>query len=517
MYLRTILENSAEKYSDREAVRKDGASITYSDLIVAARSIADVLGSCVQPGSRVAIYLDKSIEFVESIFAIAEAGCTYVPLDTNSPPERNRYIVHDCQINTIICLKSKDHDAGKLAKNNLLVEHIILIDEETKNAYAKNIKCNNGQEPGTLSDSNKSNTEEDVAAILYTSGTTGTPKGVMITNANIQVFIAWVIETFHVTENDRLISHAPFNFDLSLLDLFAAIATGACVVLVPYHKTAIPKYLIKLIATEKITIWQSVPAALIIMAEFGDFHSHDLDCLRLVLFAGEKMPVKYLKKIILHANNLDLYNIYGSTETNDSFMHKVDKSATMDPLPIGSKLPYVDYVILDNQQKKVDSPGLAGELFVRSPTTMSGYWNSPDKNKESFVYIDGNYYYKTNDLVEIREDGELNLIGRVDDIVKCSGHRVNLLEIENNIMQNEDIISAAVIAIPDDMIGNKIVAFVIVRDNAKLSIIDLKINCSNTLPKYMIPNSFQICNRKFKKTSSGKIDKQYLKQIVQHT
>ena len=274
-----------------------------------------------------------------------------------------------------------------------------------------------------------------------------------------------------------------------------------------------PQYLVSLIAEQKITVWQSVPSVLALIAEYGDCQKYTFDHLRHVLFAGERLSLKYLKKLQRSFRKSNFYNIYGCTETNDTFMYKVPEDEKIDPLPIGKPLPYVEYIICDANGNQVPA-GTEGELFVRAPTVMKGYWGGSEANNKSFVQIpfgkDGEKkYYRTKDVVQILADGNFHLCGRTDNIIKSSGYRVNLLEIEKHLLTIPEIKEAAVVPVKDEMIGNKICAVVSLAENAVLSIKDIKLFCSVKMPKYMIPHSIEITRSQLPKTSSGKIDKQY--------
>jgi acyl-coenzyme A synthetase/AMP-(fatty) acid ligase len=343
----------------------------------------------------------------------------------------------------------------------------------------------------------------DLAAVLYTSGSTGPPKGVEITHSAILTFIEWGKDYFGYTKDDRCISHAPLHFDLSLLDVFVSHAAGATCVLVPDRISGNPMALSRLVADEKITIWQSVPSILALMIKYGDMGEVDLGSVRHVCFAGETLRVSMFRELATHFYNAAMHNIYGATETNDSFIFSVDNLDMIkgmdggSDLPIGRPLPYVEYRIVSSEGAVADA--MAGELYVRSPTMMHGYRNQQPIEQGSF--------YRTKDLVKVRNDGSVQFCGRTDDIIKSSGYRVNLLEVENTLQAHADIVEVAVVAERDDDLIYRIVAVICVKQGVDLVSIDLRNFCAEVLPRYAIPHVFEIGKERLPKTPSGKIDK----------
>lgn len=511
-----LFRNSVQRYGDKEAVTIGSSTASYAALNKSANKIARQLRKLgMRRGDRIGIFLDKSIEAVSSMLGILKADCIYVPLDCNSPASRNAYIAGDCGIEVFITTANKLDAVREIRQVSSYPKTAVLlspgaIDPEggpVLIAFSELLR----QEDTDLPDSDPD--AGDAAAILYTSGTTGRPKGAVITHGNILAFCTWVGEEFRITERDVFISHAPFHFDLSLLDIFSSLANGARVVLVPFQKASNPQFLTALIAKEKITIWQSVPSALVLMAEYGDCRHDDFRQLRCVLFAGERLSLKYLTKLMACFGKAEFYNIYGCTETNDTFLYHVPAENVPDPLPIGKPLPSVDYLIIDGSGAQVPK-GSEGELLVSAPTVMKGYWGGREEALGSFVELSGGAakrmrFYRTKDVVRLLPDGNLHLCGRTDNIIKSNGYRINLLEIEKHLMTLPEISEAAVVPIADEIIGNRICAAVSTDGSSPLSVVDLKVYCSSKMPKYMIPHVFDITDAELPKTSSGKIDKQY--------
>ncbi len=473
-----ILEKSAEDYGSFEAVRLGDRFLTYRELNDRSGKIADcLLRAGVNIGDRIGIYIEKSLDFVISIFAVLKSGGVYVPMDPRNHVKRNEFIINDSNISIILTTSSTVYEVKNIRKIGNSREKIILIDEKSPHLdklskddnifdYHEIIKQKPKEVPIDIS-------PQDLAVIFYTSGSTGTPKGVMISHESIVVFVNWVIDEFQITSKDRFISIAPMHFDISLLDIFASLAVGASVVLVPPSKVGNPGFIISLVVQEQITFWQSVPSVLILLVEYGEFEKLNLNRIRHVIFTGEKMPVKYLKVLIQYFKEADFYNIYGCTETNDTFMYRVPKDVNMipSPLPIGKALPYVNFHIIDENNCDVGFDK-EGELIVSAPTIMKGYQKEAGNNENlvSFRSSEGKVkkYFRTRDLVVQSKSKGLTLCGRTDDIIKTNGNRVNLLEVQTCIQSHPDIIESGVFSVDDDFIGKRIVAIVLKRQEIPL-------------------------------------------------
>jgi amino acid adenylation domain-containing protein len=514
------MENAA-KYSSNEAVKAPDGVYCYGELDRASNQTANLLMELgIKPGARVGIYLEKSLEAVVAVFGILKTGAVYVPMDPTNRIQRNAHIVNECDIDTILTTASHLGDIPRLMGRNgriVLINHGQSTDKDLDGVgiiFAYDHITRQSTElsaPIHFSSDNP-------ATIFYTSGSTGDPKGVMISHASITAFIQWARAEFQVGSKDRFISHAPLHFDISLLDIFVALSAGATVVLVPTAKAGNAQYMINLMSRERITFWQSVPSILVLMLEYGTWKGLDLNHVRHVIFTGERMPVKYLKPLMGHMPEASFYNVYGCTETNDTFIYRVPDQicAIPDPLPIGTALPYVDFRIVDTNDQDVPS-GAQGELLVSAPTLMCGYQKngSQPRRPDQMVELEvtgGNRvrYYRTRDLVVRQPDGNVVLCGRLDDIIKTSGYRVNLLEVRSAVQSHPDVVETAVFAVEDPFIGKKIITVVAVDPDIKLKPLDLRIFCAARLPKYAIPVFFDIRDTSLPKTSSGKVDKKAL-------
>lgn len=503
--LHGLLENAARKHSSRIAAVEPGTSqISYADLDRAAEFICKTLRERgVVPGDRIGIHLGKSIASLASIFGILKAGAAYVPVDSAAPALRNACIFSDCSVRFVI---SRDpRGTGLPGQSNA-------VPFPDGDAFTKDLFLVPGQ-PATVA---AADAPGNLAYILYTSGSTGKPKGVMLTHANALAFIDWCSEAFSPTEEDCFSSHAPFHFDLSILDIYLCLKHGARLVLIPEEAGRQPRKLASLIADEKISIWYSTPSILRLLLEVKDSSSYDHSSLRLVLFAGEVFPVKHLRALMNLWPAPAYYNLYGPTETNVCTVFPVPKPLPTDsdePLPIGA-------VCSGDRTRVVDEKGLPvaegheGELCVAGPSVTSGYWNMPERNKICFLTDgDGIKWYRTGDIVLQTGGGDYIYISRRDRMIKRRGYRVELGEIEAALYRHDSISEAAVIADSDQDGGVCVKAFINWSGQKAPSVIALKRFCIEQLPAYMIPDRFSI-QPALPKTSTDKIDYQRLKEMA---
>jgi amino acid adenylation domain-containing protein len=352
--------------------------------------------------------------------------------------------------------------------------------------------------------------EADLAYILYTSGSTGRPKGVALTHGNALSFVDWCSDVFAPTSDDVFSSHAPFHFDLSILDVYVPIKHGARLVLVGEQAGKEPLGLAQMIAEAGITVWYSTPSILNLLASFGHLERHDFGALRTVLFAGEVFPPAQLAALKRFWPEPRYCNLYGPTETNVCTWFEIPAAVDPndDPYPIGSVCPPNAAIVVDSSGARV-AAGEEGELLVHGPNVMTGYWNRPEDNARAFLTDEqGRKWYRTGDIV-VEHEGVFHFRGRRDRMVKRRGYRVELGEIEAALARHPRVLECAVVARPDDALGVRITAFLNRGDAARLSIIELKQHCSAQLPVYMVPDDF--CQIELlPRTSTDKIDYQSL-------
>jgi amino acid adenylation domain-containing protein len=509
---------AARRWPDHTAVVDPGqGTITYRDLAALSDRLRDrLVAAGVRPGDRVGIYLRKSIDGVAAIYGILKAGAAYVPVDPGAPPARNAYIMHNCAVKAIIMearfeakLRAEFEPLGKLPT-------LLLLDSTGDGTALRRVLDRADAQGAAPATATVMPAPEDLAYILYTSGSTGKPKGVMLSHENGVSFVDWCSEVFEPEPTDRFSSHAPFHFDLSILDIHVALKHGATLVLIGEDIGKDPERLAALIAAERISIWYSAPSILALLAQYGKLDRHDYSRLRQVLFAGEVFAIKHLRSLTKQLPRPRYFNLYGPTETNVCTFYEAVLPIPEDrvaPCPIGSTCSHLRCKVVDPEGREVRT-GEEGELCVSGRGVMQGYWALPEQTARGFLVDEaGVRWYKTGDIVIEAPDGNYTYLGRRDRMVKRRGYRVELGEIEAALYQHPAIKEAAVIALPDEEAGVRITAFLSCREPKRPSLIELKRFCSERLPLYMIPDAFS-WQEALPKTSTDKTDYQRLKEMA---
>ena len=335
--LQQLLQRSAARFPEKLAVWARGTSITYRELEERSNQLAHLLQEQgVRKGDRVGIYFPKCVESVIVMLGIVKAGGVYVPLDPAQPADRIAYIIGNCGIRVLITRseKRKGLDEATLAS----LAFCVLIDQAPEHSNGNRaLPWSMLQQYSATHAPAVTLTETDLAYILYTSGSTGRPKGVMISHQNALTFIEWCAEEFQITSEDKLSNHAPLHFDLSVFDVYNTLEAGASLYMVTEDLALFPTRLAGFMETQGITVWYSVPSALTLLLLHANLQREKLARLRIILFAGEVFPMKYLQQLADLLPQVELYNLYGPTETNVCTYYKVDRALlpSQDKLPIG--------------------------------------------------------------------------------------------------------------------------------------------------------------------------------------
>ena len=476
------------------------ATLSYGEIDRLANQIARALTEFgVRKGDRVGLWIEKTAKTVAAMQGILRIGAVYVPVDPQSPESRAHGIFEDCQIRALVTTQPRS-DAirtGALANVPVLLASggpapnaLTWADLETRSSDAV--------DDPTIG-------EHDLAYILYTSGSTGKPKGVCISHRNALAFVEWAAAELGAGAGDRFSNHAPFHFDLSVLDLYCAFLVGARVSIIPEAASYSAKRLVEFMCTNQISIWYSVPSVLILMMDSGGLLDVDELPTHTIIFAGEVFPIKHCRTMRTRWPKLRLLNYYGPTETNVCTWYEVHDipEEQFRPVPIGVASSG-DRVWAARPDGSVASLGEPGELLVEGPTVMLGYWGKPPH---------GPGPYHTGDIVVQLPDGNYDFQGRKDHQVKVRGHRIELGEIEAALLAYPDLKDAAVVVAGDGPKA-RLVAFVVSSGGQKPSLLSIKRHCADRLPNYMIVDKVTSLGE-LPRTPNGKVDRLKLRQMAE--
>jgi len=497
---------------DQVAVWARGASLTYQQLEERSNQLACLFRQRgVKKGDRVGIYFPKSTASVVSMLGVLKAGGVYVPLDPAAPATRVGFIIDNCKMKALVTT------AGLLKRLDPIdlrfVEFSILGEDKSEDTNGATVyPWSTLQSLPASSPPELPLTNTDLAYILYTSGSTGKPKGVMISHQNALTFVDWGADIFKIQPEDHLSNHAPLHFDLSVFDVYNALGAGATVYMIPPETQLFPASLAAFIESKGISVWYSVPSALVHLVIHGSLKSRNLEKLRLILFAGEVFPMKYLRQLADLLPNAELYNLYGPTETNVCTYYRVDRAQlpSQDRLPIGKACANTEVFAVDDRDQWVTTGG-TGELYVRGPSVTNGYWADPEKTQKTVVHnrFQQHYeerLYRTGDIVKLLDDENYDFIGRRDSQIKSRGYRIELGEIEAAILNHPAVKEAVAVPVPDEEVGNRIRAIVALHQEVSISAVELQQHCASRVPSYMVPEAIDF-REVLPKTSTGKVDR----------
>lgn len=520
--LQDWLTLQAQRRPESVAIVFRGQSTTYGALEQASNRLARGLQAvgCAR-GDRVALLLPKSAQALVAMFASLKADCIYVPLDTTSPVARIGRILQTCDCR---CLLADRSTAGLL--DDLLASGAVPVstrigwmDEgaELRGGVAHLPWAAVEALSGSPIDSAAQ--PADAAHILFTSGSTGVPKGVIITHANVIHFVRWAGTHFGMTSSDRISGHPPLHFDLSTFDIYGTIAAGAQLHLVAPELSLLPHKLADFIRDGQLTQWFSVPSVLHQMAKADAVRHGDFPALKRLLWCGEKFPTPALMYWMKRLPHVTFDNLYGPTEaTIASSFYRVPSCPANETVevPIGAPCGGELLLVLDDQLRPVE-PGETGDLFIGGVGLSPGYWRDTEKTNEVFranLYSSNpsDRIYKTGDLAKIGEGGLIYLLGRSDSQIKSRGYRIEMGEIEAALHAVRGVQEAAVVAFdsggPD---GKTICCAYVAARGADLPAITLKKHLAGILPRYMVPRRWMELEL-MPRNGNGKTDRPFLRQ-----
>ena len=490
------------------AVRMGDEFLEYAGLEETSNQVARLLRDLgTDRHDRVCLFMPKSPVTVAAMLGVLKADCIYVPIDLASPPLRIGKIVAAADPAVVLVTGGAGSNHAQALRDGPLrdVEVISLEDVDLSAIDSDPLEYRNSS--------------EDPAHILFTSGSTGDPKGVVVTHRNVASFVEWATGYFGISEADKLSGHPPFHFDLSTFDIYGSLAAGAELHLIPPEASLVPHELARLIRRSELTQWFSVPSTMAYMAKLEAVPEGGFETLERVIWCGEVLPTPVLVHWMQRVPNARFTNLYGPTETTiASSYHTVERipSDETEAIPIGKACADEELLILDENLTPVPA-GEIGELYIGGVGLTRGYWRDEEKTRAAFVPdprapSSGRRIYRTGDLCRLEPDGLVYFLGRRDTQVKSRGYRIELGEIEAALATLQGIRESAVVGVETEGFEGIAVCCAFVPASADQNPNEVRQQLRQLLPPYMLPSRWQVV-ASLPKNANGKIDRRALREL----
>ncbi|WP_271725250.1 AMP-binding protein [Bacillus paralicheniformis] len=531
-----LLEKTAANAPDHEAVVYPDRRLryTYRQFDQLCRKVAKGLVALgIEKGEHVAIWASNTPEWLTAQFASAKTGAVLVTVNTNYQLSELEYVLKQSDATTLILMESyrgtsyidilyklipelKESEPGKLASERLpFLKNIILMgDKRHPGMYLWDdiLKLSGSVSEKALDHRMERLKEHDVINMQYTSGTTGFPKGVMLTHSNLANNAANIAECMNLLRKDRMCIPVPFFHCFGcVLGTLACVTAGATMVPVQEFN---PKEVLSAVETEKCTALHGVPTMFIAELNDQDFASYDLSSLRTGIMAGSNCPIEVMKKVINNMGMSEITIAYGQTEAspvitqtrvNDSLKRRVET--------VGRALPNVEVKITEPGTNQEVARGVQGELCTRGYHVMKGYYKN---SEDTAAVIDEDGFLHTGDLAVMDEEGYCRITGRLKDMIIRGGENIYPREIEEFLYKHPNILDVQIVGVPDETFGEEVSAWIKLKSGASMTADELKEYCKGKIARYKIPRYIAFVEE-FPMTASGKVQKFKLReQALEH-
>ena len=517
MLVHNFLENSAARLADKVALISKGCRLSYQEVNARAEQLARYLVDVgIQRRDRVIIFLDNSIESIVSLFGILKAGAIFIILNPTMKAHKLHYILRDSGARMLIAHTQKK----RVIKDALLdvpeLEHILWCQTDPSRdlpqfdsltsplkSYASWSSVFEHLSTATF----PKTIDLDLATIIYTSGSTGEPKGVMCAHYNVVAAATSITQYLENVEHDIILNALPLSFDYGLYQVLMAFLFGGT--LVQEKSFAYPYNILKKIIEERATGFPIVPTMVAILLQMHDLSRFDLSCLRYITNTAAALPVSYIREFQALFPHVQIYSMYGLTECKRT-LYLPPEQLKQRPGSVGIAIPNEEVFIVNEDGQELGAEEI-GELVVRGNNVMQGYWNAPEETAR--VYRPGRYRGEallyTSDFFRKDEEGFFYFVARKDDLIKTKGERVSPKEIEDALCEIDGVVEAAVIGVPEEIIGQAIKAFVVTRGAHELTDQAIERHCAHSLEPFMIPKYVEFIEA-LPRNPNGKIDKKQL-------
>jgi len=505
--LQDYLTDSAARLPDKIALVCQQQRVTYAELDARSNALAHALvARGVQRGDRVMVFADNTVETVVSFWATLKANAVVSIVNPLTKTDKLEYLLNDCRATALI----SDGHIGRVfapaaAKSAHLKTTIVSGKLEATDGLPGYVSWDDALASGDRSAPPRNVTIDiDLAAIIYTSGSTGEPKGVMLTHRNMLTAATSISTYLENVEDDVILGVLPLAFDYGLYQMIMAFRMGARLVL--ERSFAFPSQVLTVMAKEKVTGFPGVPTIFATIAGMKSLAQYDLSSIRYVTNTAAALPVKHiliLKELFPQAR---IYSMYGLTECKRC-TYLPPKDLDRKPESVGIAIPNTELWIVDEEGNRV-GPNTVGQLVIRGATVMKGYWEKPEATAKKLKPgpLPGEMVLWTGDYCRLDDEGYLYFVGRMDDVIKSRGEKVAPKEVENALMNVTGVREAAVIGVPDELLGHAVKAFVVLDPGVDMTEKELIKECQKRLESFMVPKTIVIVPE-LPKTTTGKIKK----------
>jgi amino acid adenylation domain-containing protein len=505
LLLHDLLDETALRLSHKTALVCDAAHHSYQELVERSNALASALiANGVERGDRVIVLAENSLEMVVAFWGALKAGAVAVVVHPQTRPAKLEYLLEDSRASAFVSdVRLERTYAGPIAQARHL--RVIMI---------AGLAAARGGCPGALDLDEalaaaprqappRRCLDIDLAAIIYTSGSTGEPKGVMLTHRNMVAAVASISQYLEIREDDVILCVLPLSFDYGLYQMIMAFAAGARVVL--ERSFAFPAAVLRVAAEHRVTGFPGVPTMFTTLLGM-DLAPYDLSTIRYVTNTAAALPVKHALALRDLFPRAKIFSMYGLTECKRcTYLPPAD--LTRKPDSVGIAIPNTELWLVDEDDRRL-GPGEVGQLVIRGATVMRGYWEKPEATARRLRPgpLPGEQVLYTGDLCRLDEEGYLYFVGRMDDIIKSRGEKVAPKAVEAALLDIAGVREAAVIGVPDDLLGHAIKAFVVLSPDVTLDVHALQRECRLRLESFMVPQVIVIRDE-LPKSANGKIQK----------
>jgi amino acid adenylation domain-containing protein len=506
--LHDYLAHSASRVGGKVALVCGGQRVTYGEIEARSNAIAQHLAAAgIARGDRVMIFADNTVETVVAFWAVLKANAVVCIVNPLTKSDKLDYLLNDCRPTALITDKHLHSVFSEPARNCPSLRRVIVsgpIDDAQLTELPHAVRWNVAVAAGGSAPPARRCIDIDLAAIIYTSGSTGEPKGVMLTHRNMITACTSIASYLKLREDEVILNVLPLAFDYGLYQMIMAFRTGARLVL--ERSFAFPAQILGLIKEEGVTGFPGVPTIFAALSDLKSLKDHDFSSIRYVTNTAAALPLKHILMLQELFPDARIYSMYGLTECKRC-TYLPPEDLERKPLSVGIAIPNTEMWIVDEDDRRV-APDVVGQLVIRGATVMKGYWGKPEATARKLKPgpLPGEQVLYTGDYCRMDAEGYLYFVGRGDEIIKSRGEKVAPREVENVLLDIPGVREAAVIGVPDELLGQAVKAFVVMEQGRIIGERQLQKECQKRLENFMVPKSIVIVPS-LPMTDTGKLKK----------